>query len=176
MEETPSFLEDIDPGLRTLMLAAKDFTRLLGQSLRTGDQPQLKPPEAMLLWQLVRAEAEGGLQPSRLSAAMGVSPGHITQLLTALEERGLVERRPDPDDRRAVRVFRTPAGEAAMLRFHELFVSIFTGLQAALGNQDCARLAAILERANAYLRTTAKDAEPPRPGMRGHPREDTCSC
>src|SRR5207237_1100461 len=45
------------------------------------------------------------------SIAVDVSPRNITGLVDHLEEDGLVERVPDPDDRRSVRARVTSAGQ-----------------------------------------------------------------
>ena len=77
----------------------------------------------------LRQEADAGLTPSQLSAlatihrrgplTLGelaewerVAPPSVTRMATNLEQGGYVERVPDPDDRRVVRVVATPkAGE-----------------------------------------------------------------
>ncbi len=44
----------------------------------------------------------------------GISRGTLTGVITTLEARGLVQRRPHPDDRRSVLMSATPTGEALM--------------------------------------------------------------
>ncbi len=60
-----------------------------------------------LLWQLVGAECP---TLGDLATSMEVSPRNITGLVDHLEADGLVERYPDPDDRRATLVRLTEAG------------------------------------------------------------------
>lgn len=50
------------------------------------------------------------LTPTELSLAAMLTSGAMTNRLDRLEERGLVRREPDPDDRRGVRVVLTSAG------------------------------------------------------------------
>jgi DNA-binding MarR family transcriptional regulator len=52
----------------------------------------------------------GGMRLSQLSDHLHIAPRSTTEVVDALEERGLVERRPDPTDRRATRVTLTPRG------------------------------------------------------------------
>jgi DNA-binding MarR family transcriptional regulator len=52
----------------------------------------------------------GPLTLGALAAAEQVRPPTMTRLVTALERAGLVERLPDPDDRRQVLLRATPAG------------------------------------------------------------------
>lgn len=54
------------------------------------------------------------LSPGRLVAETLVTSGTVTNRVDRLVERGLVERRPDPSDRRGVLVSLTPAGRQAV--------------------------------------------------------------
>jgi DNA-binding MarR family transcriptional regulator len=56
------------------------------------------------------AFSDGPIRLTDLTKTEQVSQPGITQLVTRLERDGLVERRPDPNDRRAVRVHITEAG------------------------------------------------------------------
>src|SRR6185437_15753091 len=47
---------------------------------------------------------------SRLAVSMRCEPSNVTGLVDKLERRGLVERRPDPADRRVKLIAPTPAG------------------------------------------------------------------
>jgi DNA-binding MarR family transcriptional regulator len=57
-------------------------------------------------------EAEGPLPMSRLAETLDVSVASATGIVTRMEERGLVERHHDADDRRVVIVSQTDAGVA----------------------------------------------------------------
>lgn len=54
------------------------------------------------------------LSPGRLLRETLVTSGTMTNRIDRLEARGLVQRRPDPGDRRGVLVSLTPAGKAAV--------------------------------------------------------------
>jgi DNA-binding MarR family transcriptional regulator len=47
---------------------------------------------------------------------MGVAPSRMVAFVDALEERGLMERRQNPDDRRARALFLTPQGRELLER------------------------------------------------------------
>jgi len=49
-----------------------------------------------------------------LALALSADPPYVTLMIDDLEERGLVERRPHPEDRRAKLVSLTPAGREAV--------------------------------------------------------------
>jgi DNA-binding MarR family transcriptional regulator len=57
-------------------------------------------------------EAGGPLAMSKLADALDVSVASATGIIDRMEQRGLVERRREPDDRRLVLVHATNAGDA----------------------------------------------------------------
>jgi DNA-binding MarR family transcriptional regulator len=65
-----------------------------------------------LLASLRRADAREGLRPTALYYACMLSSGATTNRIDRAEKLGLVERRPDPDDRRATRIALTKRGRA----------------------------------------------------------------
>jgi MarR family transcriptional regulator, transcriptional regulator for hemolysin len=58
---------------------------------------------------LVRLDRQEGLKQSELADILDLQPISLTRLLDRLAESGLIERRADPNDRRANRLFLTPA-------------------------------------------------------------------
>ena len=74
--------------------------------------------EAMAPWDLAPHQARAlrvvahheRIRPGELAAHLRVAPRSVTDVVDALEERGLVERGPDPTDRRAQVVTLTDAG------------------------------------------------------------------
>jgi DNA-binding MarR family transcriptional regulator len=67
----------------------------------------LAPHQARALRVVAR---HGEVRPGRIAAHLRVAPRSVTDVIDALEERGLVERAPDPDDRRATVVTLTASG------------------------------------------------------------------
>ncbi|ABS02537.1 transcriptional regulator, MarR family [Kineococcus radiotolerans SRS30216 = ATCC BAA-149] len=63
---------------------------------------------------LRRAGSPHELSPGQLLVETLVTSGTMTNRVDRLATRGLAERRPDPDDRRGVRVRLTPAGAAVV--------------------------------------------------------------
>jgi MarR family transcriptional regulator for hemolysin len=58
---------------------------------------------------LLRLDRSEGLKQSELAEILDLQPISLTRLLDRLAENGLIERRPDPNDRRANRLYLTPA-------------------------------------------------------------------
>lgn len=53
---------------------------------------------------------QNGQSPKQLSKMMGVKPSSLTTMLTRMEKNGLVERRQNPVDKRAINIYLTPKG------------------------------------------------------------------
>ncbi|HEY9392074.1 MAG TPA: MarR family transcriptional regulator [Mycobacteriales bacterium] len=70
----------------------------------------LSRPTFDLLDAIRRLERPGGLRQNELLAELGYTSGVLSVRLTALENDGLVARRPDPADRRGVVVTLTDSG------------------------------------------------------------------
>jgi DNA-binding MarR family transcriptional regulator len=70
----------------------------------------LQPGEFDVLATLRRSGAPHMLSPTRLYEAAMISSGGMTGRLDRLERAGLVERRPDPNDRRGKLIALTDAG------------------------------------------------------------------
>jgi len=63
---------------------------------------------------LARVNATPGLSQNELAAILEVEPISVGRLIDRLEARGLVERRPDPTDRRIWRLHLLPAAEPVL--------------------------------------------------------------
>lgn len=69
---------------------------------------------------LVRLERTEGLKQSELAELLDLQPISLTRLLDRLADNGLIERRPDPNDRRANRLYLTPAARPLLKQLAEL--------------------------------------------------------
>ncbi|MGV9269238.1 MarR family winged helix-turn-helix transcriptional regulator [Kitasatospora sp. NPDC003701] len=90
-----------------------------------------------------------------LAERLHIAPRSATTVVDALEEAGLVERTPDPADRRAVRIVLTAAGRSAVERIgqvrHEVAQEYFGPINPA--DQDVL-LRALRSAETAYAATT----------------------
>ena len=69
---------------------------------------------------LVRLDRSEGLKQSELAEMLDLQPISLTRLLDKLAECGLIERRADPIDRRAKRLFLTPAAHPLLEKLGDL--------------------------------------------------------
>lgn len=75
---------------------------------------------------LVRLDRSEGLKQSELAEILDLQPISLTRLLDRLAENGLIERRADPNDRRANRLFLTPAARPLLAQLAELGIDMMT--------------------------------------------------
>ncbi len=89
----------------------------LGKQLRHRRAASLEPfglvaHQARAFLSVARAaDRERELRPSHLAKRLRIAPRSATEVVDALEAKGLVARHPSPTDRRATQLLLTPAGE-----------------------------------------------------------------
>ena len=69
---------------------------------------------------LVRLDRSEGLKQSELAEILDLQPISLTRLLDRLADNGLIERRADPNDRRANRLYLTPAARPLLKQLASL--------------------------------------------------------
>ncbi len=69
---------------------------------------------------LVRLDRFEGLKQAELAEMLDLQPITLTRLLDRLAECGLIERRPDPNDRRAKLLYLTPKAKPLLEQLGEL--------------------------------------------------------
>lgn len=69
---------------------------------------------------LIRIDRNEGLKQSELADMLDLQPITLTRLLDRLAENGLIERRADPNDRRANRLFLKAAAKPLLDRLSDL--------------------------------------------------------
>ncbi len=96
---------------------------------------------------ILRVVKEGnGLSQQALGEALGVFPSRLVQLIDELEERGLVERRKNPADRRTYALHLTEKGVATYEQLGRVAREHQETLCAALNESERAQLASLLSR------------------------------
>lgn len=92
----------------------------VGRLLRTyADQKARHYGQTRAQWAvLVKLERYEGLKQSDLAEHLDIQPITLTRLVDRLCTNGLIERRPDPTDRRAKRLYLTPAARPLIDRIN----------------------------------------------------------
>ncbi len=111
---------------------------------------------------LVRLDRSEGLKQSELAEVLDLQPISLTRLLDRLCECGLIERRPDPVDRRAKRLFLTPAARPLLEKLgdlgEDLMAAALAGVERDSVEQMVAKLGIVKENLRqAIAQRTAAD-------------------
>lgn len=131
-------------------------THLLDGELREGVAPHgLQPGWFDLLVALRRAGSPYELNPTELMRSTLLSSGGMTKRLDRLEEAGLVERRPDPDDRRGTLVRLTRRGRTVIDRALEAHLANEERLLRSLSGDDRRALDGVLRKLLSELEPAA---------------------
>lgn len=100
-----------------------------------------------------------GINQGGLAEQLEVEPITVCRMVDRLQEAGLVERRPDPADRRSWRLFLTDRAEALLDRLRPMADDLFEEALEGIEPADRASLHALLERIRSNL--TRRPAEEP---------------
>jgi DNA-binding MarR family transcriptional regulator len=87
-----------------------------------------------------------GRTPGEVAVAMGVTTPAVTKGATVLEKASLLERRPDPNDNRLVRLWLTEKGEALREPVERARREVEAVLLGELGPREVAQFRKILEK------------------------------
>lgn len=106
----------------------------------------LQPGEFDVLATLRRSGAPFALTPTDLYEAAMISSGSMTNRLDRLEKAGLVERRPNPADKRGTLVALTSEGLDVIEKAVVAHVANQHAILEGLGKEEQAALSALLEK------------------------------
>ena len=127
---------------RTLGFLLHDTSRLMRrrfiQKAREDSLP-LNRSEASLMRHVAR---EQGINQVTLAAQLDIEPVTVARLIDRLEADGLVERRPDPNDRRVWTVWLTRSADAMLERIEQIVLAV---RQEALGGLSAEQQAVLTE-------------------------------
>jgi MarR family transcriptional regulator for hemolysin len=128
----------MDSQSREIAFSLNDVARLL----RTyADQKAAQFGMTRAQWAvLARLDRCQGLKQTELAEMLDLQPITLTRLLDRLCDNGLIERRPDPDDRRAKRLYLTPAARPLLEHLSDLAEEVMGHALAGLEHGDIALL------------------------------------
>ena len=104
---------------------------------------------------LVRLERTEGLKQSELAEILDLQPISLTRLLDRLAKSGLIERRADPNDRRANRLYLAPAARPLLAQLtdlgHDMMEHVLAGLDGKSNERLLRDLTAIKDNLRAAI-------------------------
>jgi len=101
---------------------------------------------------LARLDRFEGLKQSELAEMLDLQPISLTRLLDRLCDSGLIERRADPNDRRAKRLFLTPAARPLLEQLADLGEDLLATALAGVGRESVEQMVAQLAIVKENLR------------------------
>jgi len=101
---------------------------------------------------LVRLERAEGLKQTELADILDLQPITLTRLVDRLCDSGLIERRSDPKDRRAKRLYLTDAARPLLEQLHDLGQKLMTEVLAGIDDAVIVELLQQLGRMKDNLR------------------------
>ncbi|BCV22956.1 MarR family transcriptional regulator [Moorella sp. Hama-1] len=108
----------------------------------------LSGTEMLVLW---KVNKRGALRATELAGDIGIPPSTFTGIFDRLVARGLLERVPDPEDRRSVLVRGTPALQEFINRLTAAIETELRGIFSDLPGGCSQRLLADLQLLRDYL-------------------------
>jgi DNA-binding MarR family transcriptional regulator len=139
-----------------LVLGAGSLLHQVARDLATALDRQLAPlgvtaQQAALLLHASRQQHS----PSQLMILLGTDTAGMTKLADRLEGKHLIERHPNPQDRRSVLITLTPDGKALVPRVAPVFGRVTRQLLVGFSTSEVSALTAMLERMRSNIATTA---------------------
>ena len=144
-----------------------DLTQELFQLMKQFPRPKLKQSsidgltrsEYELLVMLVMStkDGKGAFTVTEISSLLQVTPAAVTHLINPLEEAGYIERLPDPNDRRIVRIGLTDKGtQTAETLISEVQENLI-GLVNHLGVEDSKTLIRLMSKSIEFFASQFKN-------------------
>ena len=98
-------------------------------------------------------------QPGDLSREMKASTAYVSKILRGMEEKGLILRSPDPDDKRKILLSLTGEGKIAAEKAESDLRAAMVAFLKSLGEEDAANFVRILSKIAGRARAFANGAE-----------------
>lgn len=159
------------PPAKGIGLLVHDVSRLLRR--RIDHQAQaigLTSAQWRVLSALFRAEMheEEPLHQATLAEMMDMEPITLSRQIDRMEAAGMIERRPDPADRRIKRLYLTEAARPLVEKFRTVAMSCYSNVLNGVSDDEVEQVVDVLTRIRANLVNTAEppvdhDSGPPAP-------------
>lgn len=117
--------------------------------MRRAFQQHLEGESALTLAQaqaLVYVSRHEGIRQVELADLLEVQPITLARLIDQLAQHGLVERRPDPTDRRAYHLFLTPAAAPHLAAIKQVAAANCAAALRGVSKQQAATVSSVLRK------------------------------
>ena len=136
-----------------LMALARAHRARLGELLSQHGVYPGQDGVLQLIWQ------QPGLRQAHLARHLGIEPPTVARMIARMERSGLVERRADPDDGRAMLVFPTQRSRLIEALVRRIHAELDQEVTQVVGEGDAEKLRKLLIRAqDAFTRPAEPDS------------------
>ena len=106
------------------------------RAIRTGKMPEITITQVQIIG-CVLFSPEQSVRIRDISEEIGITPGGISQQVETLVQMGLLDRKTDPRDRRAVCITLSSKGEEINRKVDQFLSSLFQKLLAGVPEEKC---------------------------------------
>ncbi len=159
------------PPVKGIGLLVHDVGRLLRRRIDQRAQTiGLTSAQWRVLSSVSRAEMrnEEPLNQAALADQMDMEPITLSRQIDRMEAAGLIERRPDPGDRRANRLYLTDAARPLVEKFRSVATACLEGVLTGVSEAEVETVVEVLTRIRANLVGHAEPSEDNHPREAGH--------
>ncbi|WP_424813678.1 MarR family winged helix-turn-helix transcriptional regulator [Roseococcus sp. YIM B11640] len=136
-----------------LLQASRNWRRLAQEAMAAHGISDARA--APLIWV---SRLGGGVRQVTLAGHIGIEGPSLVRLLDQLGAAGLIERREDPDDRRAKTIWLTPEGEAMAARIEMVLTDLRERIFAGISDEEIAAAQRIFDAMSADHARRAPEA------------------
>lgn len=127
------------------LATAERLGDVVGRLLRMLRRVHVTPVAPSSMSALATVVREGPIRLGELAEREGVTPATLSRVVAVLEREGFVERRTDPDDRRAAFLVATAIGQSSIEELRAVRGEALAARMSRLTAQERASLAAGLD-------------------------------
>lgn len=134
----------------------KSVLKLMRAMRRRPQRPEHEFPPAVGRM-LLTLNANDGASPAELCECMDVRPSSMSELLSKMEENGLVSRVSNENDKRATKVFLTETGKSSVLRMEDKYREDMAKFSACFMEEELVQFCELCDRLSAHLESLPED-------------------
>jgi DNA-binding MarR family transcriptional regulator len=131
------------PRFRTWIAVARACQLMQLTLARNMAHLEIKPPHLDIMINLYRRE---GISQQELARKLLVGRSNMSMLLPQLENRGLIDRRPDAKDKRVLRLHLTEEGRAVTEQAMQIQTALIDTVMATSSEERCLMVADHMEK------------------------------
>ncbi|QDH78453.1 MarR family transcriptional regulator [Echinicola soli] len=106
---------------------------------------------------LININSHEGTPATKIAPLMGLESRSLTRILKTMEEKGLICRRPDPSDKRSVRIFLTPEGKRKKERSIETIQEFNHAIREIVNKREMDTFFRVFQKINQVIEKQSTD-------------------